>query len=79
MELCTRSLPGSQLSWFCAAPGIKAVPQEDNLRYFNVEIDGPGSSPYEGSMPSTARDVAECSAKAVPQHGAVQFQVANFG
>lgn len=29
-------------------PGINAVPHEDNLRYFDVSIDGPASSPYEG-------------------------------
>lgn len=30
-------------------PGISAVPHDDNLRYFDVLIDGPGQSPYEGS------------------------------
>ncbi|OBA14534.1 uncharacterized protein OGAPODRAFT_83516 [Ogataea polymorpha] len=29
-------------------PGITAVPHEGNLRYFNVTIDGPSGSPYEG-------------------------------
>jgi ubiquitin-conjugating enzyme E2 N len=29
-------------------PGIVAEPHEDNLRYFNVTIDGPVQSPYEG-------------------------------
>ncbi|ODQ64347.1 ubiquitin-conjugating enzyme [Nadsonia fulvescens var. elongata DSM 6958] len=29
-------------------PGINAEPHDDNLRYFNVTIDGPSSSPYEG-------------------------------
>jgi len=28
--------------------GISAVPHEDNLRYFDVTIDGPAQSPYEG-------------------------------
>ncbi|CAM9289975.1 unnamed protein product [Phaeothamnion confervicola] len=28
-------------------PGISATPYEDNLRYFNVVIAGPASSPYE--------------------------------
>lgn len=27
-------------------PGILAVPSEENLRYFEVTIDGPASSPY---------------------------------
>jgi ubiquitin-conjugating enzyme E2 N len=29
-------------------PGISASPHEDNLRYFNVEITGPESTPFEG-------------------------------
>lgn len=29
-------------------PGITAAPHEDNLRYFDVTIAGPGQSPYEG-------------------------------
>lgn len=32
------------------APGISASPSEDNLRYFNVMILGPTSSPYEGGI-----------------------------
>eukprot|EP00879_Flechtneria_rotunda_P004533 GHRR01004788.1.p1 GENE.GHRR01004788.1~~GHRR01004788.1.p1 ORF type:complete len:157 (+),score=30.98 GHRR01004788.1:195-665(+) len=32
------------------APGISASPSEDNLRYFNVMILGPTSSPYEGGV-----------------------------
>jgi ubiquitin-protein ligase len=32
-----------------SVPGISAVPHEDNLRYFDVEIHGPTQSPYEGS------------------------------
>merc|ERR1712216_492091 len=31
-------------------PGISATPYEDNLRYFNVIIAGPQSSPYEGGI-----------------------------
>ncbi|KAG9254243.1 ubiquitin conjugating enzyme [Emericellopsis atlantica] len=31
-------------------PGISAIPHEDNLRYFDVEIHGPASSPYEGGI-----------------------------
>jgi ubiquitin-conjugating enzyme E2 N len=30
------------------APGISAVPHDDNLRYFNVVISGPDQSPFEG-------------------------------
>ena len=36
----------------CRVPGIDAVPQEDNLRYFDVKIDGPSQSPYEGDQSS---------------------------
>mmetsp|Transcript_17609 Transcript_17609/g.29591 ORF Transcript_17609/g.29591 Transcript_17609/m.29591 type:complete len:160 (+) Transcript_17609:140-619(+) len=32
------------------APGISAAPHEDNLRYFNVLIEGPTQSPYEGGF-----------------------------
>ncbi|KAH3686183.1 hypothetical protein WICPIJ_002838 [Wickerhamomyces pijperi] len=31
-------------------PGITAVPHEDNLRYFDVTIQGPDQSPYEGGV-----------------------------
>ncbi|KAJ2905992.1 Ubiquitin-conjugating enzyme E2 35 [Zalerion maritima] len=31
-------------------PGISAVPHEDNLRYFDVEIHGPSGSPYEENL-----------------------------
>jgi ubiquitin-conjugating enzyme E2 N len=38
-----------KLSWKSyLVPGISAVPHEDNARYFNVIIQGPDSSPYEG-------------------------------
>jgi len=32
------------------APGISAVPHEDNLRYFDVAIAGPQGSPFEGGL-----------------------------
>lgn len=32
------------------APGISASPSEENLRYFDVMIIGPQSSPYEGGV-----------------------------
>merc|ERR1712194_711785 len=32
------------------APGISATPCQDNLRYFNVIIAGPQSSPYENGI-----------------------------
>ncbi len=30
------------------APGIIARPHEENLRYFDVQVEGPGDSAYEG-------------------------------
>ncbi len=30
-------------------PGIQAIPHEENLRYFDVVMDGPIQSPYEGN------------------------------
>jgi len=32
------------------APGITAQPHEDNLRYFDVTIEGPGGSPFESEQ-----------------------------
>eukprot|EP00878_Enallax_costatus_P043477 GHUV01051472.1.p1 GENE.GHUV01051472.1~~GHUV01051472.1.p1 ORF type:complete len:145 (+),score=15.40 GHUV01051472.1:64-498(+) len=43
-------LPYWSSSLSAAAPGISASPSEDNLRYFNVMILGPTSSPYEGGV-----------------------------
>lgn len=31
-------------------PGITAEPHEDNLRYFNVTVEGPAGSPYENGI-----------------------------
>lgn len=31
-------------------PGITAVPHSDNLRYFDVTLDGPIDTPYEGGV-----------------------------
>lgn len=31
-------------------PGIKAVPDEGNARYFHVIVDGPAESPFEGGV-----------------------------
>ncbi|GKT92478.1 ubiquitin-conjugating enzyme E2 35 [Colletotrichum tofieldiae] len=38
-----------------SVPGISAVPHEDNLRYFDVEIHGPTQSPYEARAVSPRR------------------------
>jgi len=32
------------------APGISAYPHEDNLRYFDVVIEGPNGSPFESAL-----------------------------
>ncbi|PAV17609.1 ubiquitin-conjugating enzyme [Pyrrhoderma noxium] len=32
------------------APGITAAPHEENLRYFDVTIQGPEGSPFEGGV-----------------------------
>jgi len=37
-------------SLISVAPGISATPYTDNLRYFNVIIQGPQGSPYEGGI-----------------------------
>jgi len=31
-------------------PGIEAIPDESNARYFHVIVDGPKDSPYEGGV-----------------------------
>jgi hypothetical protein len=36
------------------APGISAIPHEDNLRYFDVAIEGPSGSPFEGAFYKTS-------------------------
>ena len=41
------------LTAITSVPGISAVPHEENLRYFDVTIDGPDSSPYQGAQDST--------------------------
>lgn len=32
------------------APGISATPHDDNLRYFDVIIEGPGGSPFASEL-----------------------------
>lgn len=52
-NVCMVGMHGSADPLLCcdvAAPGISASPSEDNLRYFNVMILGPQSSPYEGVL-----------------------------
>ena len=42
------------ISLTLAAPGISATSYADNLRYFNVLINGPKDSPYEGTFSSVS-------------------------
>lgn len=44
------------LTLFPSVPGISAVPHEENLRYFDVTIDGPDSSPYQGATCPVLQD-----------------------
>lgn len=49
-----RLIAPSAFSSFCtfvhlfAVPGIVAVPHVDNLRYFDVAVNGPKDTPFEG-------------------------------
>ena len=47
-ELPKRIVKETQRLMSEPAPGISASPHEDNLRYFDVMIQGPVGSPYEG-------------------------------
>ena len=31
-------------------PGISAIPMADNLRYFDVKLEGPADTPYHGGV-----------------------------
>lgn len=31
-------------------PGISATPMNDNLRYFNVIVEGPSETPFQGKF-----------------------------
>lgn len=42
------------------APGITASPHDDNLRYFDVTIEGPGGSPFEGACYNQLAVLQEC-------------------
>ena len=33
-------------------PGIEAIPDEKNARYFHIKVFGPADSPYENGKPS---------------------------
>ena len=38
-----------------AVPGVSAAPFEDNLRYFNVVIEGPPETPFQGALSARER------------------------
>lgn len=42
-------------------PGISAIPHDDNLRYFDVLVSGPDSSPFEGASSSRAGIADGCA------------------
>lgn len=48
MSFHTYLLAGAEVVTPSSVPGITAVPHEENLRYFDVTVDGPSQSPYEG-------------------------------
>jgi len=44
-----------------AVAGISATPYEDNLRYFQVVIAGPQSSPYESAFSGFPHELSPSS------------------
>lgn len=48
--LPTRILKETQRLIQEPVPGISAIPDEANARYFHVHVSGPGESPYEGGI-----------------------------
>merc|ERR1719262_1468903 len=50
MALSRRIIKETQRLMTESDAGISATPHEDNLRYFDVIITGPDSSPYEGGV-----------------------------
>ncbi|KAI3657814.1 hypothetical protein MP638_001953 [Amoeboaphelidium occidentale] len=49
MSLSKRIIKETERLLADPVPGIKATPKDDNARYFDVLMSGPGSSPFEGS------------------------------
>lgn len=49
MSLPKRIIKETQRLSADPVPGIVATPHEDNVRYFDVVMDGPESSPFEGT------------------------------
>jgi len=50
MDLPKRILKETERLMKEAPPGISAIPHAENLRYFDVQITGPQSSPFEGGI-----------------------------
>jgi len=50
MSLPKRIIKETERLMSDSPPGISAIPHEENLRYFDVMISGPDSSPFEGGI-----------------------------
>ncbi|KKZ65248.1 ubiquitin-conjugating enzyme E2 N [[Emmonsia] crescens] len=50
MNSATRILKETRRLMTDPVPGITAIPLEDNFRHFDVTIEGPADSPYEGGI-----------------------------
>ncbi|OJD27846.1 hypothetical protein ACJ73_00749 [Blastomyces percursus] len=50
MDLPKRIVKETQRLMTEPVPGITASPREDNLRHFDVTLEGPADSPYEGGI-----------------------------
>jgi ubiquitin-conjugating enzyme E2 N len=50
MSLPTRILKETQRLMAEPVPGISAVPDESNARYFHVLVTGPTDSPFESGL-----------------------------
>lgn len=64
------------------APGITAAPHDDNLRYFDVTIEGPGGSPFEREdlySPSLATELDTIGSRGHFQAGIVSARGISHG
>ncbi|KLJ12840.1 ubiquitin-conjugating enzyme E2 N [Blastomyces silverae] len=50
MDMPKRIVKETQRLMTEPVPGITACPREDNLRHFDVTLEGPADSPYEGGI-----------------------------
>lgn len=64
------------------APGITAAPHDDNLRYFDVTIEGPGGSPFEREdlcSPSLAMELDTIGSRGHFQAGTISTGGISYG